>query len=191
MGWTITPQSIEIQTMKAEQFVERLEALAPAITDLQKVGLNKDEAIAERKTYHCDKRTKPLSLPSSNEVVALLTGWNAGQIEIGMIRLFDEPVQVNGGLQIGLVEADPLVITDEGEMIVYERDSQHILWRVAQSPDSFLDALVIAADFLTKTGIDIIDFEDIDAAKQASNSCAEAVGGSNYTQFYLMLLGGD
>lgn len=177
--------------MKAEQFVERLEALAPAITDFQKVGLNEDEAIAERKTYHCDKRTKPLSLPDSNEVVVLLTGWNAGQIEIGMIRLFDEPIQINGGLQIGLVEADPLVITDEGEMIVYETNSQHILWRVAQSPDFFLDALVIAADFLTKTGLDIIDFEDIDAAKQASNSCAAVVGGSNYTQFYLMLLGGD
>ena len=177
--------------MKAEQFVERLEALAPAITDLQKVGLKENEAIAERKTYHCAKRAKPLSLPDSNEVVALLTGWNAGQIEIGMIRLFDDPVQINEGLQIGLVEADPLVITGGGEMIVYETNSQHILWRVAQNPDSFLDALIIAADFLTKTGIDIIDFEDIDAAKQAANSCAAVVGGSDYTQFYLMLLGGD
>ena len=177
--------------MKAKQFVERLEALAPTIENLQKVGLNEDEAIAERKTYFCSKRPNPLSLSGSNEVVALLTEWSAGQIEIGMIRLFDEPVQINEGLQIGLVEADPLVITSEGEMIAYEKNSQHILWRVAQNPDSFLDALVIAADFLTKTGMDIIDFEDVDAAKQAANDCAMVVGGNDYAQFYLMLLGGD
>ncbi len=135
--------------------------------------------------------TNPLLLSVDNEIVALLTGWNAGKIEIGMIRLFDEPVQINEGLQIGLVEADPLVIATEGEMIVYEKNSQHILWRVAQNPDYFLDALVIAADFLTKTGLDIIDFEDVEAAKEAANDCAVTVGGSNYTQFYIMLLGGD
>jgi len=114
-------------------------------------------------------------LSVDNEIVALLTGWNAGKIEIGMIRLFDEPVQINEGLQIGLVEADPLVIATEGEMIVYEKNSQHILWRVAQNPDYFLDALVIAADFLTKTGLDIIDFEDVEAAKEAANDCAVTV----------------
>jgi hypothetical protein len=177
--------------MKAKQFVERLEALAPTIENLQKVGLNEDEAIAERKTYYCSKRPNQLSLSGVNEVVALLTEWNVGQIEIGMVRLFDEPVQINEGLQVGLIEADPLVITSEGEMIAYEKNSQHILWQVAQSPDSFLDALVIATDFLTKTGMDIIDFEDVDAAKQAANDCAMAVGGNDYTQFYLMLLGGD
>ncbi len=177
--------------MKAEQFVERLEAVAPTITELQKVGLNESEAIAERETYHCTKRPNPLLLSVDNEIVALLTSWNAGKIEIGMIRLFDEPVQINEGLQIGLVEADPLVIATEGEMIVYEKNSQHILWRVAQNPDYFLDALVIAADFLTKTGLDIIDFEDVEAAKEAAKDCAVTVGGSNYTQFYLMLLGGD
>lgn len=177
--------------MKAKQFVEHLEALAPTIENLQKIGLNKDEAITERKTYFCNKRPNPLSLPGGNEVTTLLTEWSAGQIEIGMIRLFDEPVQINEGLKIGLVEADPLVITNEGKIIVYEKNTQHILWRVAQSPDSFLDALLIAADFLTKTGMGIIDFEDVDAAKQAANDCAMAAGGSDYAQFYLMLLGGD
>jgi len=177
--------------MKAKQFVERLEALAPTIESLRKIGLNEDEAIAERNTYYCSKRPNPLLMSGSNEVVTLLTEWNIGQIEIGMIRFFDEPVQIKEGLQIALVEADPLVITNEGEMITYEKNSQHILWRVAQNPDSFLDALLIAANFLTKTGMEIIDFEDVDAAKQAANDCAMVSGGRHYTQFYLMLLGGD
>ena len=46
--------------------------------------------------------------------------WNAGTIEIGMVCLANAPVKMSQGVQVGVVEADPLVIHLNDELAVHE-----------------------------------------------------------------------
>jgi hypothetical protein len=67
----------------------------------------------------------------------------------------------------------------------------YVVSRVAQDGSHLLDALLMAAEFLGKTGLNEIDFEDFAAASAAAERCAEAAGGAKYLNFYRMLLGAD
>jgi len=179
--------------MKAEIFIKQLRALAPDAVALEKLGLNEEEINSEINSYHFIKRPHPITVQGKSELVDLLTNWNAGQIEIGLIRFLHKPVIIDENqLQFGLVEIDPLVISNTNEILVYEEGSNnHVLWKVAKNPDSFLDAMINAAEFLTKTGMNLIDYNDSNEAMKVAKKCSVSAGGSKYFSFYLMLLGGD
>jgi hypothetical protein len=179
--------------VNASDFVKRLADAASSEADYVALGLSKKVAAEFRKKYFCSKRKVPLSIPESNELLALMDVWHTGDIEVGMIRLLDRPVQTRRGLQIGEVEADPLILMGAtGELIVEELGTDgHQLWPVAKSGESFLNAIIVAAEFLESRATGKVDFEDFDAAKAAAKECVELAGGSRYHDFYTMLLGAE
>jgi hypothetical protein len=178
--------------MRASEFVSSLAAAAPSVEDYKKIGLSTKEATDFRKSYFCEQRKTPLTLAESNELFALMNRWNAGTVEIGMVCLANSPAKMSQGVQVGVVEADPLLIHADDEMAVHELGTlDHVLWPVAKSPNEFLKALAVAAKFLSDRGVEKIDFEDFDAAKAAANQCASLAGGKQYYDFYSMLLGAE
>jgi len=54
-----------------------------------------------------------------------------------------------------------------------------------------LEALIVAAKFLTDRVVGKIDFDDMTAARSAAEQAAELAGGSKFSEFYLMLLGAE
>ena len=176
--------------MNAGEFVSSLADAAPSIEDYKKVGLSTKEATSFRKKYFCEQRKTPLAIAESNELFALMNRWITSTVEIGMVCLANAPAKTSQGVQVGVVEADPLVIHVNDEMAVHEMGAlDHILWPVAKSPNELLNALAVAAKFLSDRGVEKIDFEDFDAAKGAAKQCASLAGGKRYYDFYSMLLG--
>jgi hypothetical protein len=176
--------------MTVSEFVSKLAAAAPCIEELQKIGLSETEAMAFRKSSFCEPRDVPLGIPEANELFTLMNLWDLSAIEIGMVSLASAPAETPEGVRVGCVEADPLGMHADGELVVYEMGVPgHMLWPVAQSPNTFLKALAVAASFLGDRVVGKIDFEDFDAARNAARQCAALAGGERYDDFYSMLLG--
>jgi hypothetical protein len=180
--------------MQAEAFVKQLADAAPPASDLEKCGLSSEQAREFITSFHCVKRDRPLPKPNgSDPVLKLLRNWDLSKVEIGMVRFPDPPVQQSGKICVGCVEVDPLVILPgSGEIVVHEFGTkEHLLWRVAKNGGALLDALLIAAQFLEKTGIGTIDYRDSRIARPVALECASAAGGDRYLDFYKMLLGAE
>ncbi len=180
--------------MIANDFVRELSSIAPSIESLREIGLSETEATSFRAGYICQPRSSPLSLLASNEMLDLAIRWDVSLIEVGMVRLLGTPtIDQGSGIQIGVVEADPLVIINtSSELIVEELGTTgHILWKSARSPGQFLDALVVAAKFFSERTVGAFDFDDLEIAKMTADKCATLAGGDEYTEFYYMLLGAE
>lgn len=180
--------------MQPENFVTELQKAAPSEADLVKCGLSSQEAHQAMSRYFCVRRYQRLVGPNgSDEVLELLKGWDLSKVQVGMVRFPVEPFELPGGICLGCVEADPLLLLlNSGEVVVYELGTkEHLLWRVAQNGSTLLDALVIAAQFLSKRGVEKIDFDDNEAARSVALACAAAAGGERYLDFYKMLIGAE
>jgi hypothetical protein len=180
--------------MDAVAFIMHLKEAAPASADLERCGLTGDQAAGFIKSFHCVKRDRPLSEPSGADMaLELLRRWDLNQVEIGMVRFPDPPDLRHGGIRIGCVEADPLVLLTNGDgILVYELNTkERLLWHVARDGSALLEALVIAARFLSKRAVGRIDSNDYEAARLTALHCASAAGGDAFTGFYTMLLGAE
>ena len=180
--------------MNASDFVNVLSASAPSFKSLCSLGLNDTEAESIRATHFCVLRNTPTQNLATNELTELVTRWDTNKVEIGMVWLRGIPtLYQNRGLQVGSVEVDPLIITDNDSEVIVEEDRVpgHLLWKAARSPGQFLDALALAAKFLSDRTVGAVDFDDLDAAKAAANKCAVLAGGDEYAGFYFMLLGAE
>lgn len=178
--------------MEPDVFVEKLKALAPSASDLEKSGFSREEAARLVESFICVKRKCPLPiLNGSDQLLQLLRQWDLSKVEIGMIRFPEPPTQVEEKVFIGSVEADPMVIQcSTGEIAVQESGTkEHVLWPVAKNGSMLLDAMLIAARFLEMRGSGEIDFDDDNAAQSVALECAAATGGNAYLDFYKMLLG--
>jgi hypothetical protein len=180
-------------TMSPETFVQQLAEAAPSVVDLESRGLTNDEAMEFRKYYLCVKRDRPLTEPSGSDlVVELLRKWDLSKVEIGMVRFPGPHLESPGVICIGCVEADPLVLLPDGEIVVHELGTnKHLLWHVAKNSSALLEALVIAARFLAKGAVGKIELADYGAARSVASECASVAGGDKYSGFYKMLLGAE
>jgi hypothetical protein len=175
-------------------FVQELAALAPSASDLEKSGFSKEEGMRLVDSFLCVKRVQPLPVVSgSDQLLELLREWDLSKVEIGMIRFPEPPTERSGKMCVGCVESDPLVIVPgTGELVVYELGTkEHLLWPVARSGSTLLDAMLIAARFLEQRGTGTIDFNDFKAAGITAAECATAAGGDRYLDFYRMLVGAE
>lgn len=175
------------------EFVKSLADAAPSVAALQGVGLSEAEAMNFRAGFLCEKRQSSSPVPAVNDLLGLMNNWDVSQVEVGMVRLLGSPVALSRGTQVGMVEADPLIISNPtGEMVVEEAGANgHVLWYAAQNAGQFLDALVTAARFLSDRTVGVVAFDDISAASSVAQDCTTRAGGDKYSTFYLMLLGAE
>ena len=171
--------------MKADEFADRLARLGPQLDKLDNKTL--------RQSFECRRRLSPLAeADHQDELLVLLAKWDCSSVGVGMVAFLDSPKNSASGIQVGVVEADPLILLSDGEVTVEEYGFPgHLLWKAASNGDKLLDALIIAAEFFVKRVLKKIRFEDLEAAKSAAHHCALAAGGNEYGEFYLMLLGAE
>lgn len=179
--------------MDASQFAEHVIRVTPSVEQIMSTGLSRDDAIKVANRAQYKRRSRPLDLEESNQVLALLKHWDLSKLEIGMISFLDQPHFEDGSVHIGEVEADPLLVAlDTGAICVEELGTGgHLLWRVAGDDEKFLDALAAAYQFFKDRLLDTIDWSDTKIARRFAEKCASLAGGDEYLTFYLMLLGGE
>lgn len=178
--------------MEAKDFVLSLAQAAPEASELAHLGLPEKEQHEYLKSYDCLLRKQPLpEFGSSDQLLELLRHWDLSQVEIGLLQFPEEPNEEAEFIQVGFVEADPLVmLRNSGELVVQEFGTKrHQLWPVAKNGACFLDALLIAARFLGQCGIGSITQDDYELTDAAAEACAAAAGGDRYLDFFKMLLG--
>lgn len=176
--------------MDSRTFVIQLGRLAPSVPQLERLGFTHGQIDDFRKSFLCQERQSENT--ETNELLRLLIEWDLSQIQVGMVRFLSKPEQVSSDrVCIGSVEADPLVLLYRtGEIVVEESGMpDHILWAAAKNGPMFLDALILAAEFLSKRSVGEIDYEDNSAAWGMVERCASLAGGDKYLRFYSMLLG--
>jgi hypothetical protein len=184
--------------MQAELFVRQLLFCAPTTDKLNELGLSEAEATEFIRSYACLPKspatTRPPIKDASDPLIELLSNWDLSNVQIGMVSFLDAPeVSKEGHVQIARVELDPLFITADGrEVVVSEAGSEkHLLWRASKTGGQLLDALIVAAKFLTQRAVQEINMDDSDAAKRIAELCATLAGGTEYHPFYAMLVGDD
>jgi hypothetical protein len=175
--------------MTAEEFVVELAKSAPALEDLLEQGLTQKAARAFRRSLTPKKRAVPGRAPKgAGEVGRLLTSYDCSAIEVGMVRFGAAPARRGGGWEVGLVEADHLVVDSKsGALEVLERGhSTHVLWRCAATGEAFLGALARAAAVLSQRAVGEVPKR---ALVKHVRECAALAGGDEYEAFFKMLVG--
>ncbi len=136
--------------MNPTEFVDRLAQVAPSAAEMMRLGLSSAEASDFHDSYICRKRG--CDAQATDPLLLLLNGWELGHVEIGMVSFLPEPREMPGKIRVGSVEADPLyILNDAGELISEDLHAPgYVVWNVVRNGSMFLDALIPAAEFLTK-----------------------------------------
>jgi hypothetical protein len=179
--------------MNADDFAVSLSRLAPASTELAAQGFSPLEAEAERESFMCGPR--PGATPGENPLLDLLLRYDCSNIEIGMNQLIGYPVEHAVAWIVGKNEADSIILDKvTGEVLVTEYNpdgysrEDFVLSRCAKTSDMFLDAMVLAADYLQRLAVEF-DRPDETVSRRYAQDCAQAAGGPDYLSHYVSLLG--
>jgi len=176
------------------EVVESLCRAAPSVTALESQGVPHCDAIKMAESYCPPVRALPRPAVASLGVLGqLLAQYECGDLEIGMVRFYSDPVIRDRVWLVGQVETDALVVdTETGEVRVEEEGSGgRILWRCAMDGDCFVASLVVAADYFGQVGAKPELWKDAALCRRTVSRCAEVAGGSQYGGFFQMLLGAD
>jgi hypothetical protein len=180
----------------AEAFVQELARNAPSLERLQQIGIDSELAREFVDDYHLKRfSTVEVADPNEDPLLSLLRNFDLSGFTIGHIS-FSQPLIVKGEqVIIGDIDADPLVynlLTREITFCDHECPS-FVMSKVAKDGGAFLDALAIASNLFKSRLLGDIPFsKGYDAlAFPIAKQCAEAAGGDEYLDFYLMLTGVD
>ncbi len=178
--------------MNADEFVQRLKALAPAKSVLLGCDYSDDEALAFIESFVCKARAEPLSIESKGDsMLELLMKWDLSAVEIGPISFHSEPEAFDNHLEIGTVEGERLVFRPDTKdyVLLDSQNLQHVMCKAASNGDSLLDGFIEVANYYSKTAVEEIDIDDTSVGAEFKNKCVQAFGGIEYEPFCTSILG--
>jgi hypothetical protein len=174
--------------MEADDFVLELRRCTPQLAEYVSAGVSAEVA-AEWAAPH--SIMKKIETPQYGDpVLDLVSRFDVSRLEIGMTRFGDRVIAGIDNWQFGWDEADPLVVHRvTGEVRLYELHArQHMISRCARDGAHYLDAMLIAACFLTDPAQ--MKMAPGDPRRlQKVDECTTAAGGDAYRPYYLTLLG--
>lgn len=179
--------------MTANQFAEKLRACAPPVGKLRDQGVSAAGVERIRAGYFCGYRGSASVQDRKDPLFDLLENYDLSGVEIGSICFCNEVDRSGSKWRIGSCEQDWLVVEPQsGEIQVVDFSrNEHVLWECAANGSKFLDALLLAADFLGRCGWDVQLYNDQSAHQRVATECTNAGGGERYRNFYLTICGCD
>ena len=128
--------------MNHSDFITQLEGIAPSKQDYLDLGVTNDFAVRNERNYIVPKK---LIAGSSQlefqrfELVSLIKNFDCGNLQIGLISFFEEPLIEPLHLLIGNVELDILAINKSTlEIEVLDHDMRdHLIWSCASNGEAF------------------------------------------------------
>lgn len=171
--------------MKAEDFVQVLQAQAPTRAELLEYGLTDTEIEKIRSAFSAQRRTNPPP-PSGHESEAerLLRLYDCSAIEISFVRLNDRTRPHLAGKEVARWEADSIVLLPSGEIAAFDHaDPASCLADIAADSERLLTALATLATLIRRRNT----WRGRGSA--AAAMCAEQAGGERYRAFFELLCG--
>lgn len=173
--------------MKVEDFILKLKANTPSIVNYINNGYSEKLAIKAVSTYNVEK-TKGES-NYNDELLKLVDCFSAKNLEIGIVKFYENIIEADDYFIVGEVEADWLVVDKlTGITRVIELHSAENLWDCAANGSRFLDAVLEVKLYITKSSLD----ENLLNQKitcLVAEECSTIAGGEQFLDFYKMLLG--
>ena len=169
--------------MRAEHFLNNVQLSAPSLRTLEDFGLDQDEIEEIRLAFQCQRKPDATDDgPFRNELERMLHLYDCSNLEIGLIRFSSDPRRTVAGVAIGCVEADPLIVHDDGQVATYDHaDEQEMMLPCARTAEHFLEALSTFLHLRIEEGSRPRN------ARMAAELCAHAAGGLQYLSFYEVL----
>lgn len=175
--------------MTTEDFVQKMNALPVMITEAHKKAYPEQQLNKLINQFKFIYKTKS---EFSNNVLRLVAEYDCSNVEIGMITFNKGVEEDNVFFYFGQFEADELAFEKKtGELVLRESNANHTMGYCAKNGASFLDALYLAAQYLSgfSFGEDVTENQGVVCAKALE--CGQAAGGEKYVGFYKMMLGCD
>jgi|GEM_PF-5632766 len=156
----------------------------PSRTELEEYGLDDDEIADIQASFEAVPRVGVHGTNAQgHEIESLLRDYDCSRVEVGPVRLLPSTIEHPEGVVFGHCEADPLVMSDDGSIDLFDHASGERSLACARTSERFLDAL--AAFLRIQAARD--DWRGRPAA--AAAQCAAAAGGDTYRAFYGILTG--
>lgn len=166
--------------MNAETFVQHLKSAMPDRADLEDYGLDEDEIRQIRGALQAHRRGTD-GAPAT-EIERLVSEFDCTRVEVGAVRFDDRATAHRFGTAFGRCEADPLVVTRGGSVVMVDHaDPGGRRVSCASDSERFLDALARFVSIQHDRG------EWRGRPDEAAESCALAAGGEQHTEFYRIL----
>ena len=127
------------------------------------------------------------------ELLELFLEVKLGNIHFNWTTFLDDPRKLNVGWQFAEMDGDMLVVTDNGEVELYDhapiQGDRFRISRVAQSLEAYFDAMIHAG--VSRSHVPTMDkTPEADARRRLLASfCARLAGGDVYYNFWAGVLG--
>lgn len=169
--------------MTPSAFITVLQEAKPSAETLRSAGLDDDEIDDIHRSFTATKRIASHPNSDANELEQLLADYDCSSLEIGRVTFLDLPTGCEHGIMIGHHEADPLVILNDGRVVLCDHEESAHQLTCAVDPDHFLDGL---AEFVR-----IVNDRSAWRGKvtEAADICASAAGVAECPTFYRSLCG--
>lgn len=177
--------------MTAEEFVTALRKIPIEVDLLRTRGLTDDDIKLLKGSYQATWKNKAIDVASTeNPILELVLNYDCSQLRIGMIEFYETIKETEDSIFFGQFEIDELAINRiSNEIVLFELGLDHIICYCASNGSNFLDAILIAAEFLNKRGVNKKMYNDEQLNIQMAEECGEAAGGEKYYGFYRMMFG--
>jgi len=175
--------------MLCTEFVNELKKKLPDIKKLKELDYTDGEIEDIKKSYVLPTKDVKINLyPEMGEFGKLMSKYEVSRLQVGMIEFFDKPLKENDKLIIGKVEVDKLGYSEKDSMF-YVTDGEKELWKISNSPEKLLNALLNMKEYFSKVMVDETLYENYAVLESYAKKSAELAGGVQFINFYRMLLG--
>lgn len=177
--------------MTAAEFVTALKEIPIDVDSLRNLGVSEKYIEDKINNFRLAKKVNTQLSEGyyDNPILDLLTNYDCSYLKIGMIE-FKDTIDTEDYIFFGKFEIDDLAIHRiSGEIVMFELGLDHILYYCSGSGERFLDAILIAAEFLNKRSVDDNLYQDEQLNIKMAEECGDAAGGEKYYDFYRMMFG--
>lgn len=169
--------------MNAEEFLRKLKQAMPDRATLESYGLDEEEIADIQSTFLAARRGVPAP-DGLSEVERMVVEYDCSKLQVGLVTFNDQLVRLPEGSCFGACEADPLVVVADKSVAMYDHAVSGVVsFHCASNGNTLLSGLAQYVS-IRKDREAWVGRED-----EATMLCAEAAGGSQYSEFFRMLCG--
>jgi hypothetical protein len=168
--------------MRNADFLVALQNVMPPRAELEAYGISPDDIECVQATFRFMPR-KQLSSDSGSELERMILDNDCSTIEVGLVRFLDRPREHRHGVQVAFCEADSVVVSPAGTVVMYDHANPDYATNCAANSERFLDALAVYLTIRREKA------KWKGRGNAAAELCAEKAGGVDYIAFFRLLCG--
>ena len=114
-------QNLTAANMTGTDFLVALHSMMSSRAEMEAYGLSREGIESVQATCRSVPRTPSASVPSS-ELEKMIIDNDCSTVEVGLVRFLDRAYEHRHGIQVALCEADPVVVSPAGTILIYDHE---------------------------------------------------------------------